>query len=95
MRILACSLLSMLFLILQPVAGSSQSPEEFKALKEEVKALKEGQKALKKEVEGLKGQIKSKPATAPFKETVVSVENDLYKGTEDAKVAVIEFSDYQ
>ena len=39
--------------------------------------------------------LQVKPAHAEFKETVVNVDGDPFKGSKDAKVALIEFSDYQ
>ena len=82
-----------MFFQVQPVF--SQSAEEFKALKDEVKSLKEGQQAIQKDIQELKAQLKAKPAPAEFKETVVNVDGDPVKGSKDAKVALIEFSDYQ
>jgi len=73
----------------------SQSAEEFKALKDEVKALKEWQDGIKKDNQDIKVQIQAKPAPTEFKETVVNVDGDPFKGSKDAKVALIEFSDYQ
>jgi|GEM_PF-2966846 len=75
----------------------SQSAEEFKALKDEVKALKEWQDGIKKDNQDIKAQIQvqAKPAPTEFKETVVNVDGDPFKGSKDAKVALIEFSDYQ
>ena len=82
-----------MFFQVQPVF--SQSAEEFKALKDEVKSLKDGQDGIKKDIQDLKAQLKAKPVPAEFKETVVSVEGDRSKGSKDAKLALIEFSDYQ
>jgi len=82
-----------MFLQVQPVF--SQSAEEFKELKDEVKALKEGQQTIQKDIKDIKAQLKAKPAPAEFKETVVSVGEDPFKGSKDAKLALLEFSDYQ
>ena len=69
--------------------------EEFKRLINEVKSLKDGQDGLKKDIQGIKAQLKAKPEPAEFKETVVNVDGDPFKGSKYAKVALIEFSDYQ
>ena len=82
-----------MFFQVQPVF--SQSAEEFKAPKDEVKSLKDGQDGIKKDIQDIKAQRKVKPAPAVFKETVVNVDGDPFKGSKDAKVALIEFSDYQ
>jgi protein-disulfide isomerase len=85
----------LLLLFAQP--GFSQKSKEMDTLKEDVKALKEGQQGIQKEIQEIKNQLKAKPAPAPaeFKETTVNVEGDPFKGNKDAKLAVIEFSDYQ
>jgi len=86
--------LIMLFLLsAQP--GFAQSSKELNAVKEDIKALKEGQQAIQKDIQEIKNQLKAKPAPAEFKETVINVDGDPFKGNKDAKLAVIEFSDYQ
>jgi len=87
-------ILIMLFL-LSVQTGFAQSSKELNAVKEDIKALKEGQQAIQKDIQEIKNQLKAKPAPAEFKETVVNVEGDPFKGNKDAKLAVIEFSDYQ
>jgi hypothetical protein len=82
-----------MFFQVQPVFP--QSAEEFKALKDEVKTLKEGQDVIRKDIQDIKAQLQAKPAPAEFKETVVNVDGDPFKGSNDAKVVLIEFSDYQ
>ena len=89
------ALLVAAFMFFQVQPGYSQSAEEFNALKDEVKALKEGQQSIQKDIQDLKAQLQAKPAPAEFKETVVNVEGDPSKGSKDAKLALIEFSDYQ
>ena len=83
----------LLLLFAQP--GFSQKNKELDTIKEDVKALKEGQQAIQKEIQEIKNQLKAKPAPAEFKETVINVDGDPFKGNKDAKLAVIEFSDYQ
>jgi len=86
--------LIMLFL-LNAQTGFTQSSKELNAVKEDIKALKEGQQAIQKDIQEIKNQLKAKPAPAEFKETVINVDGDPFKGNKDAKLAVIEFSDYQ
>jgi hypothetical protein len=64
-------------------------------LKDEVKSIKDGQDSVKKDIQDIKAQLKAKPARGEFKETVVNVDRYPFKGSKDAKVALIEFSDYQ
>jgi len=75
--------------------GFSQSSKELDAIKDDIKSLKAGQNAIQKDLAEIKKQLKSRPAPAEFKETVVNVEGDPFKGSKDAKLALIEFSDYQ
>lgn len=73
----------------------SQSGKELDTIKDDIKSLKAGQEAIQKELKAIKTQMKSRPAPAEFRETVVNVEGDPFKGSKDAKLALIEFSDYQ
>jgi hypothetical protein len=82
-----------MFFQVQPVF--SQSAEEIKTPKDEVKSLKDGHEGIKKDIQHIKAPLKTKPAPAEFKETVVNIDGDPFKGSKDAKVALIEFSDYQ
>jgi hypothetical protein len=83
----------LLLLFAQP--GFSQKSKELDTIKEDVKTLKEGQQAIQKEIQAIKNQLKAKPAPAEFKETIINVDGDPFKGSKDTKLAVIEFSDYQ
>jgi protein-disulfide isomerase len=87
-----------LSLLLQVQPSYSQSAEEFKALENEVKALKEGQQAIQKEIQEIKSSLRAQqepPAPPAFKETVMSIEGYPFMGNKDAKLTIIEFSDYQ
>ena len=81
-----------LLLCIQPVFA--QTNEE---LRQEIETLKEGQKSIQKELQEIKKLIRTsqRPQEAPFKEVVIDVEDDPSIGSEEAKVAVVEFSDYQ
>jgi septal ring factor EnvC (AmiA/AmiB activator) len=72
--------------------------EELKEMKKDIGLLKEGQKAIQKDLSEIKALLQQRPqapAAAPFKETVISVENDPFMGDKSAMLAVMEFSDYQ
>jgi len=77
----------------------AQSSDELKALKDEVKALKEGQAAIQKDLQEIKNLLRTQQAQpqAPpaFKEAVVSIDAGHVKGDKDAKLVMIDFSDYQ
>ena len=79
--------------------GFGQTSEELKSLREEIKALKEGQTAIQKDLQEIKNLLRAQQAQpqAPpaFKETVVSIDAGHVKGNKDAKLVMIEFSEYQ
>lgn len=75
--------------------GFAQTSKELKALKNEVKALKEGQTAIQKDLQEIKKLLQAKQAPAEFKEAVINVEGAPFKGDKNAKLALLEFSDYQ
>ncbi len=80
----------------QPVF--SQTSDEIKSLRDEIKALKEGQTAIQKDLQEIKKLLQAKqapPAPPEFKEAVVSIEGGHVKGDKNAKLVLIEFSDYQ
>jgi regulator of replication initiation timing len=73
----------------------AQTSSEIDGMKKDINSLKEGQQAIQKELAEIKTILRQKPAQAEFKETVINVENDPSKGDKKAKLALIEFSDYQ
>ena len=79
--------------------GFGQTAEELKSFREEIKALKEGQTAIQKDLQEIKNLLRTRQAQpqAPpaFKETVVSIEAGHVKGDKDAKLVMIDFSEYQ
>jgi protein-disulfide isomerase len=96
-----CAILTtliMLFCIcIQPVFAKSTS-DDINALKKEVEALKEGQKAIQKDIQDIKKQLITKqapPAPPEFKEAVIELGDNPFKGDKNAKVTLVEFSDYQ
>ena len=95
---LAAMLLLSIFLLQPAMAASTK--EEVIALQDEVKALKEGQAAMQKDLADIKKLLESgaKPqAAAPkkFEPKDVSVAGAPFLGDADAKVTLIEYSDYQ
>ena len=78
-------------------SGYSQSSEELKAIKEDLKALKEGQVNIQKELQEIKTLLKSRPAAAPGEpqNVVLNIDKAPFKGDKNAKLTLIEFSDYQ
>lgn len=89
------SLILGLLVMLSPLTGFTQTADELKEIKKDVDALKEGQKAIQKEIQEIKKALQPKPAPAEFKEAIINIKGDPFKGSKNAKVAIIEFSDYQ
>jgi len=79
--------------------GFGQTSEELKSLREEIKALKEGQTAIQKDLQEIKNLLQTRPAQPqgppPFKEAVVSIDAGHVKGRREAKLVMIDFSEYQ
>ncbi len=89
----------LLFLALLAVPGAfAQSGDDIRSLKKEIEALKRGQENLRKELDALKkraGRIPPLRRQPPPQSVVLSVAGEPYKGKKDAKLTLIEFSDYQ
>ncbi len=79
--------------------GFGQTAEELNSLREEIKALKEGQTAIQKDLQEIKNLLRTRQAQPsappPFKEVLVSIEAGHAKGDRDAKLVMIDFSEYQ
>jgi len=74
---------------------AKQPGGETNDLKKDIEALKEGQKAIQKDLQEIKGLLSAKQAPPEFKETVLSIKGDQFKGNKEAKLVLIEFYDYQ
>jgi protein-disulfide isomerase len=74
-----------------------QSSEE--ALRKEIEGIKAGLTAIQKELQEIKVQLQSRPAQPPGsgqpQNVVLSVDGAVFKGNQNAKVTLIEFTDYQ
>ncbi len=83
--------------------GASQPTDDLKAMRKDIEALKEGQKRIERDLETIKTllrqrqapQARGRRAPRPFQPVVLSIGGDPYKGDRNAKVTIIDFSDYQ
>jgi protein-disulfide isomerase len=78
----------------------SQTSEDLKPIKEEIESLKKGQAGIKKDLQEIKKLLERAPSRAPqkqeFKEAVINnIDDDPFKGDKNAKITILEFSDYQ
>jgi protein-disulfide isomerase len=82
-------------------SGFSQGSNDLNELKREIDALKAGQTAIQKDLQTLIEMLKPRQAPpvaagpTPENPTIVSIEGGATKGNKDAKVTVVEFTDYQ
>lgn len=92
-------LVSTLFLPVHP--GSAQSSDELKGLRQELEAIKEGQNKLHKDVQDIKTLLQAPrmgaapPAPIQPVNMVLALDGDPMKGDKNAKVVLVEFTDYQ
>ena len=96
-RLLAILLGLTLLVLLIPLSGCEQPRGEIEALKKEVEALKKGQETTEKELREIKAVLQRVGAIPPPEpeNVVVSVDDDPFRGERNAKVTLIDFSDYQ
>ncbi len=83
---------------LQAYPGFAQNTEDIQTLKKDVESLKAGQKAIEKDIQDLKKMLQARQAPQappPFKEAEIDIDHAPIKGDKNAKLVLIEFSDYQ
>jgi protein-disulfide isomerase len=75
-------------------AGLAQSNEDIKTLIKEIQEMKAAQEAMQKDITAIKERLIPKPPP-PFKGADISIQGDPVMGNKDAKVTLVEFTDYQ
>ncbi len=93
-----CQLSLLTLLYGTPGFAQETSSEGVNDLKEEIEALKEGQKAIQKELQEIKSLLRAGQAPAPApppREFVLDLAGSPFKGDENAKLTLVEFTDYQ
>jgi Tfp pilus assembly protein PilN len=86
-----------LTLLLSAQPAFSQTAEEFKAQQKEIGALKEGQAQLQKDIQEIKKQLQARPSApgGDFKEAIINIKGAPVMGSKNAKLVLMEFTDYQ
>ena len=92
---IALPLAALLFQAAPAPAVRAQSAEELKALKREIEALKESQRAMQKDLQVIKSLLLGQREAAPFQGAAINLEKAPFMGEKNAKVTLVEFTDYQ
>ena len=97
-RLVRCALSVAALVASTAVLASAQTTDDVTQLKKEIEALKAGQAALQREIQQIKSFLSNSAAqrpAAPPSESVLKVGDGPSKGKKDAKVVLVEFTDYQ
>jgi protein-disulfide isomerase len=87
----------MVLFLIAPQISLGQSSEELKALQKELEEIKKGQSAIQKELEAIKSLLQPRQPPPPVQPVnlVFGIDSDPFKGSKSARLALIEFTDYQ
>lgn len=70
--------------------------DQLRELREEVRRLREEQESMRKELQEIRRLLEqAREPAAPAVPEFVSVDDDPFQGSADARVVIIDFSDYQ
>lgn len=72
----------------------AQSSDDMKTLMKEIQEMKAAQEAMQKDITAIKERLIPKPPP-PFQGAEISIQGDPVMGDKDAKVTMVEFTDYQ
>lgn len=77
--------------------GFAQNSEDLATLKKDVESLKAGQQAIEREIQGLKKLLLARqaPTARTFREMDIDVNHAPVRGDKNARLVLVEFSDYQ
>ncbi|TAJ83569.1 DsbA family protein [bacterium] len=79
------------------IAQTDPTREELKGLQKQIETLNEGQKSMQKDLQEIKTLLQGRaaPPNLPPQDLTVSLGNKPVKGDKNAKLTLVEFSDYQ
>jgi len=84
------------FLLIGSQVAVTQSQGGLKELRREIEDLKRSQAKLQRELDTIKNALRGRRrAPAAFKPVVLNVGDDPFKGKKNARLTLIDFSDYQ
>jgi len=78
-------------------AAFSQSSDEIKGLRRDIDAVRDGLKVIQNDLETIKKLLQQQAPAAPqpFREAAINIDGAPVLGEKNAKVTLVEFSDYQ
>jgi protein-disulfide isomerase len=92
--VLLAALVAAWFLVPAGQVCLAQSNDEIKTLIKEIQEMKAAQEAMQKDITAIKERLIPKPPP-PFTGADISIKGDPSMGNKDAKVTLVEFTDYQ
>lgn len=98
MRFASASAALAVLVCLAPSVGRAQTSAPDDQIRREIEALKEGQKAIQKDLEEIKRLLQGlqgRAAADALPREPISIAQEPVKGDQNARIALIEFSDYQ
>ncbi len=88
------SLIFIIFLSVQ--SGLAQSSDEMRSLRKEVDELKESQKAIQRDLQQIKSLLQAQGLLPEEpKNLFIDIGGKPFRGNKDARLVLIEFSEYQ
>ncbi len=95
-KTISAIIFSAAFLLIGSQVAVTQPQDELKTIKKDIEKLKKNQAKLQRELETIKTAIKGRRrAPAAFKPVVLRVGDDPFKGKKNARLTLVDFSDYQ
>lgn len=83
-----------IFLFMRP--GLAQTSDELKNLRKEMESLKENQKAIQKDLQEIKGVLRARGLLEEDPQNLfIDLSGKPFKGDKNAKLILIEFSEYE
>lgn len=82
-------------MLVYSTTGFTQTTDDLKEIRKDVEVLKESQKSIQKDIQEIKTLVKLKQGPVEFKEAIINIKSDPFKGDKNARLALIEISDYQ
>lgn len=82
---------------LEALRKEIEALKDWQAMRREIEALKQGQAAIQKELQEIKNLLRARPTGQPAapRDIVLDIDGEPVKGDKNAKLVLVEFSDYQ